>query len=131
MYYNVMAENENVVKKQCMEILKAKEDYRKGARTYLRYIMKDLDQDTLMKCLEDLNIRELKQAIGSGVPGHAMHRANELLHEKKQKMEMFIEQDGKNASATVESENEKEDINDGESGICTSKEGRKSNSTTV
>lgn len=97
-----MVEMDNPVKRQARKAVETKPEYRQAELKYLKYIMQDLSQETLIECLKTLNLRELKMAIGAGVPGHAMYVANELLSEKKQRMEMFIEQDG--VTATVETD---------------------------
>jgi hypothetical protein len=102
MYTNVMSENTNPIKNKCQDIIRTKPEYRKMEIAYLRYMMRDIDQETLIKDLETLNIRELRFAIGAGVPGHAMHKANEILQQKKARMEAFIESDGNQAAYEAE-----------------------------
>ena len=127
----IMVEYSNPIKEKCVQILTTKPVYRKAEIAYLRYMMRDLDQITLMKDLETLNIRELRMAIGAGVPGHAMHKANELLRDKKIKMEEFIEQDNGTISVEYDEDQPVEMVNDGESGVQTSEERREGDSGTV
>jgi len=102
MLCSIMVDLDNPVKRQARKAVETKPEYRQAELKYLKYIMQDLSQEALIECLQTLNIRELKMAIGAGVPGHAMYEANKLLSEKKHRMEMFIESDG--AVATVETE---------------------------
>ena len=119
---------DNPVKRQARRCVLAKPEYRQAELKYLRYIMMDLSQETLKECLKTLNLRELKMAIGAGVPGEAMRFANELLQKKKRRMELFIEQDGKTATSEVEIEFPPEGEKDGKGEVCTSEGEREKDS---
>jgi len=126
-----MVDIDNPVKKQARKAVETKPEYRQAELKYLKYIMQDLDQEILIECLRTLNLRELKMAIGAGVPGHAMYEANRLLSEKKRRMEMFIEQDGAVATSETEIEYPQEVEQNGESEVRTFEEGRESDSGEV
>jgi len=94
-----MAEKINPIKKRIQDIFKEKPHYRKPAIDYLRYEMKMMDQHELIRCLQELNIRELRMAIGAGVPGSALLVAHGLLKQRTEELEAFLEQSGAQAVA--------------------------------
>ena len=97
--------------------------YHKDSRKYLNSVMKGMDQPDLMTALLDLNIHELKQCIGAGVPGDAMNIANQRLKDLKAEIKAYI--DKKGSETTQE---EKEDVVER---ILPPKEQRESNSGKV
>ena len=63
--------------------------YYKDTSKYLNSIMRSADQNDLISVLPKLNLHELKRCIAAGVPGHAMHAANEILAIKKDELRHF------------------------------------------
>jgi len=73
-----------------------KGQYYRDSRKYLNSIMRAAKQEDLMLALAKLEYHELKYCIASGVPGHAMHAANEILAIRKDELRKFeVEQVGK------------------------------------
>ena len=91
-------------------------------------MMRYMNQEQLMKELEGLNLKELKQAIAAGVPGHAMYYAHELSRRKRAELNAFLEQQGRVATVETEVEAPEEEDSNGETGIQTSEEGREGDS---
>jgi len=85
-----MKEN-NPIKKKVREILKDPPQYRRPGMDYLRYLMKNMDQEELIGYLRDLNLEELRMAVGCGVPGTAMLVAHALLRKRKKELAAIIE----------------------------------------
>jgi len=90
-------------------MMEEKDPYYRDTKKYFNTVMRGMDQEELMAALEDLNIHELKQCLAAGVPGHAMHKANEILRRQKAEIKAYIEKKGAAASATVEVETQPED----------------------
>jgi len=105
--------------------------YHKDSRKYLNSVMKGMDQPDLMTALLDLNIHELKQCIGAGVPGDAMNIANQRLKDLKAEIKAYIDKKGSEATATVEIETTQEEKEDVVERILPPKEQRESNSGKV
>ncbi len=66
-----------------------KGQYYRDTSRYLNSIMRSANQDDLIGVLPNLNLHELKRCIAAGVPGHAMHAANEILAIKKDELRNF------------------------------------------
>jgi hypothetical protein len=65
-------------------------------RAYLLSVMKSAKQEDLIGALPKLDYHELKYCVASGVPGKAMHAANEILQLRKDELEKLVsEQVGK------------------------------------
>lgn len=104
-----MKDVSNPIKRLAANAVATKRMYVKAELKYIGSVMKELSQEDLVECLETLNMKELKMVIGAGVPGHALFKAHELLREKKERMEMFIENEGTSATVEVETNEEEEE----------------------
>lgn len=130
-----------------------KPEYRAQNLNYMRYEMKMMEQEDLISYLKDMNIKELQYCQGAGVPGHANTIVLQLLKQRKQEMQEYLENKGserinevdaekaQDLGVTVTTEDKEawkngdpvseEELKDGKHGIHTSKKGRKSNRKTV
>ena len=108
-----------------------KEPYYKDSRNYLNSVMKGMMQEDLIAALMDLNIHELKQCLAAGVPGDAMHIANQRLKALKEDIKAYIEKKGAEAHATVVINDVKEEDKHVVEGILPSKSKREGNSETL
>lgn len=73
-----------------------KGDYYRDTSKYLKSIMKSANQEALIAALPKLDYHELKYCIAAGVPGKAMHAANEIFQIRKDELEKLVtEQVGK------------------------------------
>lgn len=107
----IMTEKYNPIKERCTQTLRDDPAYRKENMNYLRSIMKPMDQEELIGYLRELNYKQLKIAVGSGVPGHAQAIALTLLKEKREALDAFIASDGASAEMETEvSEQEPSDV---------------------
>ena len=55
-------------------------------RAYLLSVMKSAKQEDLIDALPKLDYHEMKYLIASGVPGRAMHAANEIFQIRKDEL---------------------------------------------
>lgn len=101
-----MAEMKNELRDLAQRMMKESWDYKSQTKKYVRQVMGMYEQEELMKLLDDLNYKELKMIAGCGIPGDAWRYAVDLLRAKKRQVDIFIEQDGQKATATVEHEDE-------------------------
>jgi hypothetical protein len=101
-----MAENENELRNLAQRMMKEKWDYKSQTKKYIRQIMGYMDQNELMRLLDDLNYKELKMIAGCGIPGTAWLYSVDLLAKKKQEVELFIAQSGERATAIVEQDDD-------------------------
>lgn len=77
-------------------LMTEKGQYYKDTSAYLRTIMKSAKQEDLIAALPQLDYHELKYCVACGVPGKAMHAANEILQIRKDELEKLVsEQVGK------------------------------------
>lgn len=112
-----MAENDNELRDLAQRMMKEKWDYKSQTKKYVRQIMGYMDQEELMKKLEDLNYKELKMISGCGIPGTAWKYSYDLLAKKRQEVELFITQNGEKASAVVEHDDKQEESDNGCTGV--------------
>lgn len=112
-----MAELENELKTLAQRMISEKWEYKAQTKKYVRQIMGYHTQEKLMSLLDDLNYKELKMIAGCGIPGDAWRYSVDLLHKKKQEIELFIAQGGVKASATIEHETNKEGSRNGASRV--------------
>jgi len=112
-----MAETENELRQLAQRMMKESWDYKSQTKKYVRQVMGVYDQGKLMALLDDLNYKELKMIAGCGIPGSAWRYSVDLLEKKKRQVDLFIEQDGQNAKATVEHEDLPEVDKDGSTRI--------------
>jgi hypothetical protein len=66
--------------------------------------MLSLDQETLKQHLSELSLKELKQALGAGVPGEAWRYACDRKKELDNEIKAIIEKHGKKAHMETEVE---------------------------
>ena len=59
-------------------------------RAYLLSVMKSAKQEDLIGALPKLDYHELKYVVATGVPGHAMHAAHEILHLRKEELDKLV-----------------------------------------
>lgn len=104
-------------------MIEEKEPYYKDTKKYLNTIMKSAKQEELIDALMKLNIHELKQCLSAGVPGDAMHVANQRLKDLKAEIKAYIEKKGAEATAKVEIEADTEDKEDVVEGVRPSESG--------
>lgn len=112
-------------------MIEEKEPYYKDTKKYLNTIMRSANQEDLIDAIMNLNIHELRQCLSAGVPGDAMHVANQRLKSLKAEIKAYIEKKGAEATATTVIETtpgEKEDVDEG---IRTSESGREGDSETL
>ena len=112
-----MAEMENELRQFAQRMIKESWDYKSQTKKYVRQVMGVYDQEKLMRLLDDLNYKELKMIAGCGIPGTAWRYSVDLLAKKKHEVDLFIAQDGQNATATVEHEDLPEVDENGSTGI--------------
>ena len=73
-----------------------KGQYYRDTSKYLNSIMKSAKQEDLIAVLPKLEYHVLKRCLAAGVPGHAMHAANEILQIRKDELRKFqVEQVGR------------------------------------
>jgi hypothetical protein len=72
-----------------------------------------MTQEELMRALDQLDLKELRQIQGCGVPGDAWRHCNECIRKKEAEIGLFIAQGGVQASATTEHETLEEENPDG------------------
>ena len=104
MRYGIMAETPNEFRELAQRMMKENWEVKRKTMQYVKQVLHYYDQKKLMEQLDGLNYKELQMISGCGVPGDAWRYACDLLHKKKQEIELFIAQDGGKASATVEHE---------------------------
>lgn len=80
---------EKDIKEISRRMMTEKGQYYRDTSKYLNSIMRSADQNDLIGVLPKLNLHELKRCIAAGVPGHAMHAANEILDIKKKELRHF------------------------------------------
>ena len=94
----------------------------KDTRAYLLSVMKSAKQEELIAALPQLDYHELKYCVASGVPGKAMHAANEILQLRKDELEKLVSQQVGKMRVDYEDKTQEEDTKDELEGIRTSKE---------
>lgn len=87
-----MHQLEKDIKEISRRMMTEKGQYYRDTSKYLNSIMRSADQNDLISVLPKLNLHELKRCIAAGVPGHAMHAANEILAIKKEELRHFEEE---------------------------------------
>jgi hypothetical protein len=70
-------------------LMTEKGQYYRDSSKYLNSIMRSAKQEELMGALAKLDYHELKYCMAAGVPGHAMHAANEILAIRKEELRKF------------------------------------------
>lgn len=100
-----------------------KGDYYRDTSKYLNSIMRSADQNELIGVLPKLNLHELKRCIAAGVPGHAMHAANEILAIKKDELRNFEDEQIGKMKIEYKDETVQEDEKDELEGIRPSESG--------
>jgi hypothetical protein len=83
----------NILEKDLNEIgrrmMTEKGQYYRDTAKYLNSIMKSAKQEDLINVLPKLEYHVLKRCLAAGVPGHAMHAANEILAIRKEELRKF------------------------------------------
>lgn len=92
-------------------------DYKSQTKKYVRQVMGMYRQEELMEGLRELTYKELRMIAGCGIPGDAWLLSFDLLKQKRQEIDLLIEQHGLNAHAAVELNDEPEESDNGESRI--------------
>ena len=105
------------LKELAHRMMQEKWDYKTQTKKYVRQVMGFYRQEELMEGLTELNYKELKMISGCGIPGDAWKFSFDLLKQKRQEIELLIEEHGKKATATVEPDEEPEDQPDGATGV--------------
>ena len=108
-----MEKDRNELRDLARRMMTEKWDYKSQTKKYVVQVMKMYKQEELMQLLEDLNYKELKMIAGCGVPGDAWRVCYDLLRKKKSELDLFIEQGGQQAHASVEHEGPEEEIPNG------------------
>ena len=122
MYTSIMKPLEKDIKEISRRMMTEKGQYYRDTTKYLNSIMRSADQNDLIAVFPSLNLHELKRCLAAGVPGHAMHAANEILAIKKDELRHFeADQIGK-MSVDYEDKTQEEDTEDELEGIRTSEE---------
>lgn len=98
-------------------------DFKSQTKKYVRQVMGMYRQEELMEGLQELNYKELKMIAGCGIPGDAWRLSFDLLKQKRQEVDLFIEKHGQQATAIVEQEADQEAEGDGAPGVQTPETG--------
>jgi len=101
-------------------MMKEKWDYKTQTKKYVRQVMGYYRQEELMEGIKELNYKELKMISGCGIPGDAWRCGFDLLKQKRQEIELLIEEHGQKAKATVEIGEQPEESDNGGAGVQTS-----------
>ncbi len=101
-----MVKKENELKILAQRMMTEKWHYKSQSKGYVCQVMKALDQTELMALLDELNYKELKMISGCGIPGDAWMYSVALLKKKREEIDLFIDQGGTKASASVEHDEE-------------------------
>ena len=83
-----------------------KPEYRQQNKNYVRYEMKNLSQEDLIKDLKNMNLAELRYVQGAGVPGHANLICMQLIAKRKKEYDEFLKQQSRRPIESVEAEHE-------------------------
>lgn len=83
-----------------------KPEYRQQNKNYVRYEMKNLSQEDLIKDLKTMNLAELRYVQGAGVPGHANLICMQLIAKRKKEYDEFLKQQSRRPIESVEAEHE-------------------------
>jgi len=94
----------NILQEKVRKYMTDKPEYRAQNLNYMRYEMKMMDQEALISDLKDMNIKELQYCQGAGVPGHANTVVLQLLKQRKQEMQDYLNNQGSQRINTVDSE---------------------------
>lgn len=105
------------LKRLAQRLLGEKWDYKKSTKPYVRDVMRYMDQDVLMRALDQLNLKELEQIQGCGVPGDAWRYCNDLIRKRKEEIDLIINKQGAEAIAQVEINDSTEIAKYGPSGV--------------
>jgi hypothetical protein len=97
-----MEEMIDELKRLAQRLLGEKWEYKKSTKPYVKDVMKYMDQDSLMRALDNLNLKELEQIQGCGVPGDAWRHCNDLIRQRKEEIDLIIKKQGAEATATVD-----------------------------
>jgi hypothetical protein len=79
--------------------------------------MVQMDPDRLLQELDMLNLKELRQIQGCGVPGNAWTHCNDLMQQKQREIDLIIREQGRKAFAQVETEKPPEVEQNGTTGV--------------
>ena len=88
-YSYIMKPLEKDIKEISRRMMTEKGQYYRDTSKYLNSIMRSASQEDLIEVFPKLDVHELKRCIAAGVPGHAMHAANEILMIKKDNLKHF------------------------------------------
>jgi len=80
------------IKEISRRMMTEKGQYYRDTAKYLNSIMKAANQGDLIAVFPMLDLHELKRVIAAGVPGHAMHAANEILQIRKDELSKLVSQ---------------------------------------
>jgi len=121
----------NIIKERAHRILTTDKAYRHEEVTYLRSIMKSIDQEDLIQHLGTLNYPELKAVVSCGVPGHAQTHALQMLKTKRDALDAFVASDGVEAIMETNVEDQEGENDEDIKGVRTSETRRESDSETL
>ena len=121
----------NIVKERAHRILTTDPMYRAEEVTYLRSVLKGIDQEDLIRHLKTLNYPELKAVVSCGIPGYAQGHALLMLKEKRDKLDAYVSDGGLEANLEVDVDVEEDKDEYTSEGIQSSKKGRERDSETL
>jgi D-mannonate dehydratase len=112
-----MEENEYILKPLAQRLIKEAWHYKKQTRPYVHTTMEQMDPQQLLQELDVLNLKELRQIQGCGVPGSAWTYCNELIRKRLDEIDIIIKKQGREAFAHVETEVPPEVEQNGTTGV--------------
>lgn len=96
-----MEEHEYILKPLAQRLMKEVWHYKKQTRPYVHTTMEQMDPQRLLQELDVLNLRELRQIQGCGVPGSAWTYCNELIQKRLAEIDIIIKKQGQEAFSHV------------------------------
>lgn len=118
----------NVIKERANRILTQDKAYRAEEVKYLLSVMKGMPQEELIRHLYTLSLPEIKAVVSCGVPGHANIIAKQILKEKKDALELIIQEGGIEAVIEPPVEINEEEKDDNSEGVRPSEKRREGDS---
>lgn len=107
----------NELKRLAQRLIEEKWNYKKATKPYVKDVMCYMTQEDLMRALDGLNLKELRQIQGCGVPGDAWRHCNELIRKRTQEIDLIIQDQGQKAHCKVDAEDVSGVVEDGPTGV--------------